>query len=84
MAHINEGEPPPKELILVWDMERWSTLPESGGLLNQDAYVMHISSALQSIYKALSRLKNMKGDQIHDLSESERKIIGNLKRNGYM
>lgn len=84
MAHIDHAAPPPQALVLVWDMERWGALPESGGILDQDALTMARSRVLQSVYKTVSRLRNMKGAEIHKLTDGERKIIGGLKKAGYL
>lgn len=52
--------------------------------MDQDAKTMHTSRVIQAIYKTLTRMKNMKGDQIHNLTDGERKIVGSLRREGYM
>ena len=84
VAHIDHASPPPKDLVLVWDMERWGALPDSGGILDQDAEIMNRSRVLQSVYKTVNRLRNMKGAEIHKLTDGERRVIGNLKRAGYL
>lgn len=84
MAHVDNNAPPPKDLVLGWDMERFTALPEGGGLLDQEAGTMQRVRVALSIYKVLSRLRNMKGAEIHKLTDGERKIIGNLQRAGYI
>lgn len=80
MAHIDKGAPPPKELVLAWDMERWTALPDKGGLLDQDAGLMQKSRILLTVHRVVSKLRNMKGDEIHKLTTSDRRVIGSLKK----
>ena len=79
-ANIDKGAPPPKELVLGWDMEHWQALPDAGGLLDQDAGMMQRIRVLLNVHRVYSRLRNMKGDEIHKLTNSDRRIIGALKK----
>lgn len=84
VAVIDDGGPPPPILILAWDVERWGTLPEAGGLYDQDAAILNEMNVLGNVYKAVSRLRNAHGDDIHRLTDGDRRIIGELRRSGVL
>mgnify|MGYP000921731556 CR=1 FL=1 len=73
----SDGQPPP-ELRLAWNCQRWGTLPDDGGMYSQDAYLIQRMNILSNIYDALSKLRNSKGAQIHNLTDRERKILRHL------
>ena len=50
-------------------------LPEAGGLMDQDYSLMHRMAMLSNTYDVISRMRNMQGAQIHQLTISERKMI---------
>jgi len=80
----NEGNPPP-ELELYWYCKRFpGALPNPGALLDQDAKTMYRMAALDSIYSAVTRLRNMYGAKIHQLTNSERVIIRSLIDEGLL
>lgn len=70
-----DGEEPPPELILAWQCERWGCLPEIGGYLNQDYRTMRLMTSLSNVYYAISKLRNLRGEKIHTLTENDRKIL---------
>jgi len=72
---VTEGTPPPVELRLAWQCEKWNTLPEDGGLYDQDFMTMFLMNSLKSMHDAIVRIKAAKGKQIHSLSENDRKIL---------
>lgn len=77
-----DGEPPP-ELKLAW----WcgdTRSPDSGGVLDQDFGLLTRMTAAGNVYRALSRYRSLKGHQIHSLSDSERRLLGGLQRNGLL
>ena len=78
------GEPPPPELKLWWWCKDLNTPPEEGGVLDQDEKLMHTMRALDNIYTAVSRFFGLKGDQIHRLTDNERRILRMLKDNGFL
>lgn len=78
VACVDEGTPAPPELLLAWQCERWNTLPDIGGLYQQDARTINLMGALSTVYDALSHLRNSTGEQIHSLSEAERRTLKKL------
>lgn len=68
--------PPPPELRLAWQCERWKTLPDAGGLYDQDYKTLTRMSALSNVYNAIMHIKQPGGEKT--LSESERKILSVL------
>lgn len=75
VAVIDEGELPPPELRLAWSCQRWNTLPDDGGMYSQDYFLISRMNTFTSIYDAVSKLRNSKGTQIHNLTEAERKTL---------
>jgi hypothetical protein len=69
-------------LTLAWQCERWHTLPESGGLMDQDYATMQAMSAAKNVYDIIGRLESMSGDQIHSLTDGERRLIAMLRKEG--
>lgn len=84
MECITDNAPPPSELKLAWSCERWKTLPDAGGLYDQDYSLLHRMNAFTNIYNAVQRIKTLKGKQIHSLSDSERLILRYLMDNGIL
>ena len=84
MDAADKGAPPPPPLKLAWDAKRWGTLPESGGLYDQDYRTMLLMDICTNVYNAVSRVRNMQGEQIHQLTDGERKIIGFLRKEGML
>lgn len=72
MENVSESAPPPAELKLAWNCERWHTLPDSGGYLEQDYFTMHRMNAYSNIYNTLRRAQALTGKNIHRLTEKER------------
>ena len=79
----NDGAPP-SELRLDWWCKKWNCLPESGGLFEQDYGLLRRMSICSNIYGTLSRYRNMRGDEIHNLTEEERKLLGTLAKMGLL
>ena len=67
--------PPPAELSLAWDCQRWGALPDSGGLYEQDFVLVYRMDILSNIYNTVMRISNMYGAEIHNLTTQERLII---------
>ena len=75
-----KGEaPPPPELRTGWLCEQWGTLPEAGGLYDQDYQTITRATACMNIYAAYMRYRNAQGADIHRLTVSDRKILRYLK-----
>lgn len=81
LAALGEASPPP-ELQQAWMCERYKSLPNPGGVNQQEYYTMHAMSALDNIYTTVSRLQNLRGHDIHRLTEGERRILGALRAEG--
>jgi hypothetical protein len=70
-----DDAPPPLELRIAWDCHRWNTQPEPGGLMDQSYELIHRMDVVENIYNTLTRMRSLVGDQIHNLTESERRLI---------
>jgi hypothetical protein len=79
----NDGDPPP-ELSLALMCQRWKTLPDAGGMYEQDARVIKRMSGVLSIHGAINRWRTLTGKNIHQLTEGERRILKMLKDLGFM
>lgn len=79
-----DGGPPPVELSIAWNCNRWNCLPEAGGLLDQDWSLITRMNAAQNVYNVVSKLRNMKGAQIHALTDGDRRILRYLKDIGVL
>lgn len=75
MLHVLDQKPPPAELRLAWQCQKWNTLPNDGNLLGQDYLTMHRMTTLSNIQNAVVRIKSLKGKQIHTLTDNERMIL---------
>lgn len=76
-----DGAPPP-ELSLQWQCERYRAMPDAGGMFAQDYGLMQRMAALSNIHNALTKLRNARGEQIHALTEFERRVLRLLMDNG--
>ena len=77
MDAASGGEPPPT-LRLKWMCNEYSALPEGNSVMDQDINLMTEMTALDNIYRAVSRIKNLSGDKIHLLTGAERRILKTL------
>ena len=50
-------------------------MPEQGAYLDQDYFLLARMRALSNVYNVVSKLRNMKGAQIHQLTDSDRKLL---------
>ena len=69
------GDTPPADLRLAWDCEKWRALPDDGGLNSQDYRKMRSMTMLSNVYDTVSYLRNLKGAEIHRLTNSQRRLI---------
>lgn len=76
------GEPPPPELELAWQCERWRAMPDAGGLLDQDNGLMRKMTIYSNIFNTVVKLRSMTGHTIHALTDSERRLIKYLLDEG--
>jgi hypothetical protein len=79
---LTENAPPPVELRMAWMCERWQTLPEAGGIYNQDYRLMVRMSVLSNVYNAVMAWRTHGGEKIHYLSEQTRMILRRLQDEG--
>lgn len=79
----NEGDPPP-ELELALMCQKWNTLPDSGGLYEQDARLIKRMSGVLAIQSVLIRWRTLQGKNIHQLTDGERKILRMLRDMGLL
>jgi len=78
-----EGEaPPPAPLQLAWWCNKWGTLPEAGGLHDQSYRTVIEMVTLENIYNVVTRVRNMQGEQIHQLTSQERRVLASLREMG--
>lgn len=82
MATLRDNKPPPFELKVAWECDRWHTLPEAGGYMDQDYQLMQRMSSLANVYNAVSAWFNLTGENIHKMSEQTRRILRYLLDNG--
>ena len=59
--------------------KKYGALPKVGGVLDQNYSMMHQMSVLSNVYDTLTRLRGLKGAQIHGMSSSERRLIKSLR-----
>jgi hypothetical protein len=77
-----DGGSPPPILKLAWLVSRYNTLPDAGGVYDQDAETLYLMTTVENIYDAVTAWNNYGGKQIHSLSKGTRKIIAALRRGG--
>jgi hypothetical protein len=44
-------QPPPPELALAWQCQRWNALPEAGGLLDQPAGLVQRMTGVDNVFR---------------------------------
>lgn len=74
--------PPPVELQLAWKCERWNTLPDAGGMYDQDCRLTTYMTGLSNIYNAVAKWRNYTGERIHLLTDHDRTLLRYLMDNG--
>jgi hypothetical protein len=75
VAAVDENASPPPELRLGWNCERWQTLPDAGGIHDQEYQLVQSMNASLNVYHALRKYRNAKGAEIHNLNDQERSIL---------
>lgn len=79
-----DGEPAPPELRLGWECEKWHALPEAGAYLDQDYALMTRIAVLMNVYGVVSHYRNLRGETIHSLTDSQRRLLRQLKDMGVL
>jgi hypothetical protein len=69
------GAPPPADLQLAWQCKRWNALPDAGGINDQYYATLRSMAILSNIYETIEYMRRLKGNQIHSLTDSQRKLI---------
>jgi len=78
-------EKPPPELSLAWMCQSYpGSLPETGGILDQDFVLMTRMQSLSNIYNVVMRLRSLQGADIHKLTTAERRMIKSLREMGVL
>ena len=83
MRAADGGAPPPGELLLKW-LCGDTRLPEVGGVMDQDYETINRMTVLGNIYNTVVRYRRASGKQIHQLTDSERRILKSLKDRGHL
>ena len=84
MGVVEEGTSPPPLLTLAWECEKYKSLPDSGGVLDQGYIIMRSMGALSNIYSTVDYMRSLRGAQIHNLSSSQLELLRWLKDNKYL
>lgn len=84
MDCANGDGPPPSELSLGWQCERFHCLPDAGAYRDQDYQTMMYMTAFMNVHSVIKRWKSLSGKQIHSLTDGERKVLRYLKDLGLM
>ena len=86
-AHVKDADPPPDppaELLLAFWCEQFQALPDVGAILDQDYQMLTRMNGLMSIYKAVKRWNTSGGEKIHNLTETDRRVLKRLQDMGLM
>lgn len=83
MDYADGNGPPPPDLELAFLCLPYH-LPDSGAIHDQDYGTLMRMRGAYNIYAVLNRLRNMVGNQIHDLSTEERRILASLRDAGLL
>ena len=84
MDSVYGDSPPPFELKLGWQCERYRCLPDTGAYFDQDYQLMAHMTGTMNIHNALQRWRGLSGKAIHQLTDGERGILRALKDMGVM
>lgn len=82
MDCAQNGDPPPSELSIAWGCQRWGTMPDAGGYFDQDYKLMRLMVIASNVYDTVAHMRNLPAKRIHELSESERRILRLLTDEG--
>lgn len=73
---------PPPELRLYWMCMRYGSLPEPGGLFDQDAGLMGRMSLLGNTYETVQRVRGLVGEAIHNMRPDDGRLLAWLEEFG--
>lgn len=60
---------------MYWLCQRYGSLPDAGGLLDQDAGLLERMTALGSTYEAVQHMRSLKGAEIHNMNPGAGRVI---------
>ena len=83
-GYIRDINPAPPMLTLAQNCEGWNTLPEAGGYLDQNYKNLCEMNVCLNYYRVISKTKNARGNAIHMLTHSERKLLKPLVDQGLL
>lgn len=86
-AAVKDPDPPPimpPELLLALLCEQYQTLPDVGAMLDQDYRRIFLMNNLLSIYRAVRKWHTAGGQNIHSLTDQDRRILKQLMDMGIM
>lgn len=70
--------------MLYWTCKDFNGLPEAGAIMDQDASLLHRMRVLGNTYEGVQRIRNLSGEQIHNLSDGDARLWAWLERMGVM
>jgi hypothetical protein len=70
--------------VLYWTCKDFNGLPEPGAILDQDAGLLSRMRVLGNVYDGLRRIRNLTGEQIHNMSDSDARLWAWLEQQGVM
>jgi hypothetical protein len=79
---LTQNAPPPVELRLAWLCETWGTLPDEGGMNNQDYLTISRMTGLSNVYNVVTKWRNYTGEKIHLLTDHDRSVLRWMMDNG--
>ena len=53
-------------------------------MLDQDFVTFHRMRILDNIYRTITRMRNLRGAEIHNMTEQERRTVRLLRDGGYL
>lgn len=54
---------------------RYGSMPDAGGLMDQDAGLLGRMSLLGSVHDTVQRVRGLVGDQIHDMRPEDGRLL---------
>lgn len=54
---------------------RYGSMPDAGGLMDQDAGLLGRMSLLGSVYDTVQRVRGLVGEQIHDMRPEDGRLL---------
>lgn len=67
---------------MAWDVKTWGSLPDAGGLNDQDYVLLRRMKVLLGYHDSLSSFRNLKGKSIHQMSDQQRRVVKHLRDEG--